>query len=219
MRKKIYLIILTLVLAVTSTLFAGCGGSALPNVNSDEDRIITQQVTVPPTEYNAKKAVYATIGRLSKYSTYKATSSGTSVAAVSGLFDYVQKTDCVTIKHGDEFYSESKSSSKLVSVRHEAFAKGDNIAYRNNGGKISNSSALAYKEVYGVTPDKLLSGHVFNDETIMYAKATITENGDYEIEIVLDKDKGNVLLLKQMKEFGGLKDYPVFTDDTVFTLR
>lgn len=55
MRKKIYLIILTLVLAVTSTLFAGCGGSALPNVNSDEDRIITQQVTVPPTEYNAKK--------------------------------------------------------------------------------------------------------------------------------------------------------------------
>ena len=219
MKKKIYLIILTLVLAVTSTLFAGCGGgSALPNVNSDEDRIITQQVTVPPTEYNAKKAVYATIGRLSKYSTYKATSSGTSVAAVSGLFDYVQKTDCVTIKHGNEFYSESKSSSKLVSVRHEAFAKGDNIAYRSNGGKISNSSALAYKEVYGVTPDKLLSGHVFNDETIMYAKATITENGDYEIEIVLDKDKGNVLLLKQMKEFGGLKDYPVFTDDTVFTL-
>ena len=71
MRKKIYLIILTLVLAVTSTLFAGCGGgSALPNVNSDEDRMITQQVTVPPTEYNAKKAVYATIGRLSKYSTY-----------------------------------------------------------------------------------------------------------------------------------------------------
>ena len=88
MRKKIYLIILTLMLAVTSTLFAGCGGgSALPNVNSDEDRMITQQVTVPPTEYNAKKAVYATIGRLSKYSTYKATSSGTSVAAGSGLFD------------------------------------------------------------------------------------------------------------------------------------
>ena len=166
MRKKIYLIILTLVLAVTSTLFAGCGGgSALPNVNSDEDRMITQQVTVPPTEYNAKKAVYATIGRLSKYSTYKATSSGTSVAAVSGLFDYVQKTDCVTIKHGDEFYSESKSSSKLVSVRHEAFAKGDNIAYRNNGGKISNSSALAYKEVYGVTPDKVFTLTITGDYT------------------------------------------------------
>lgn len=219
MRKKIYLIILALMLALSSVLFAGCDiGSALPDVSSDTDRMITQQVTVPPTEYNPKKAVYATIGRLSKYSTYKATSSGTSVAAVSGLFDYVQKTDCVTIKHGDEFYSESNSSSKFVSVKHEAFAKGDNIAYRIDGGKISNSSALAYKEVYGVTPDKLLSGHVFNDETIMYAKATETEDGNYEIEIVLDKDKGNVLLFKQMKEFGGLNGYPVFTDDTVFTL-
>lgn len=158
MRKKIYLIILALMLALSSVLFAGCDiDSALPDVSSDTDRMITQQVTVPPTEYNPKKAVYATIGRLSKYSTYKATSSGTSVAAVSGLFDYVQKTDCVTIKHGDEFYSESKSSSKLVSVKHEAFAKGDNIAYRIDGGKISNSSALAYKEVYGVTPDKLLA--------------------------------------------------------------
>ena len=219
MRKKIYLIILALMLALSSVLFAGCDiGSALPDVSSDTDRMITQQVTVPPTEYNPKKAVYATIGRLSKYSTYQATSSGTSVAAVSGLFDYVQKTDCVTIKHGDEFYSESNSSSKFVSVKHEAFAKGDNIAYRVDGGKISNSSALAYKEVYGVTPDKLLSGHVFNDETIMYAKATETEDGNYEIEIVLDKDKGNVLLFKQMKEFGGLNGYPVFTDDTVFTL-
>lgn len=219
MRKKIYLIILALMLALSSVLFAGCdSGSALPDVSSDTDRMITQQVTVPPTEYNPKKAVYATIGRLSKYSTYKTTSSGTSVAAVSGLFDYVQKTDCVTIKHGDEFYSESNSSSKFVSVKHEAFAKGDNIAYRIDGGKISNSSALAYKEVYGVTPDKLLSGHVFNDETIMYAKATETEDGNYEIEIVLDKDKGNVLLFKQMKEFGGLNGYPVFTDDTVFTL-
>lgn len=219
MRKKIYLIILALMLALSSVLFAGCDiDSALPDVSSDTDRMITQQVTVPPTEYNPKKAVYATIGRLSKYSTYKATSSGTSVAAVSGLFDYVQKTDCVTIKHGDEFYSESNSSSKFVSVKHEAFAKGDNIAYRIDGGKISNSSALAYKEVYGVTPDKLLSGHVFNDETIMYAKATETEDGNYEIEIVLDKDKGNVLLFKQMKEFGGLNGYPVFTDDTVFTL-
>lgn len=219
MRKKIYLIILALMLALSSVLFAGCDiGSALPDVSSDTDRMITQQVTVPPTEYNPKKAIYATIGRLSKYSTYKATSSGTSVAAVSGLFDYVQKTDCVTIKHGDEFYSESNSSSKFVSVKHEAFAKGDNIAYRIDGGKISNSSALAYKEVYGVTPDKLLSGHVFNDETIMYAKATEAEDGNYEIEIVLDKDKGNVLLFKQMKEFGGLNGYPVFTDDTVFTL-
>lgn len=219
MRKKVYLIILALMLALSSVLFAGCNaGSALPDVSSDTDRMITQQVTVPPTEYNPKKAVYATIGRLSKYSTYKATSNGTSVAAVSGLFDYVQKTDCVTIKHGDEFYNESNSSSKFVSVRHEAFAKGDNIAYRINGGKISNSSALAYKEVYGVTPDKLLSGQVFNDETIMYAKATETEDGNYEIEIVLDKDKGNILLFKQMKEFGGLNGYPVFTDDTVFRL-
>ncbi len=219
MRKKLLGVLTAIALIMISAFATGCskGSSTIPT-GPDEDVIIDDEITVSPEEYGAKNAVYAVIGRLSKLSTYTTTSSGTSVASVAGLFNYVQKTDCFSIKHGDEFYSESNSVSKFVSVKHEAFAKGDNIAYRVNGGTISNSSADAYKEVYGVTPEKLLSGHVFNDESIKYAKVLEARGDEYDIEIVLDKEKGNLLLYKQMKEFGGLNGYPVFSDDTTCTL-
>lgn len=219
MKRKILNAALAIVFALSLALFAACSGgsSSIPEVESDKDMIITE-VSSKPDAYDAKKAVYAAIGRLSRLSTYKTTSTGTSVASVAGLFNYVQQTDCTSIKHGEEFYNESNSVSRFVSVRHESFAKGDSVAYRVDGGNIANTSATAYKEVFGVTPDKLLSGHVFNDETIVYAEYLGADNGEYSFKVVLDKDKGNVLLYKQMKEFGGLNGYPEFTDNTVLTL-
>lgn len=219
MKRKILNAALAIVFVLSLALFAACsqGSSSIPEVESDKDMIITD-VSVKPDEYDAKNAVYAAIGRLTELSTYKTTSTGTSVASVAGLFNYVQQTDCTSVKHGEEFYNDSKSVSRFVSVRHESFAKGDNVAYRVDGGNITNASAVAYKEVFGVTPDKLLSGHVFNDETIVYAEYLGENSGEYSFKIVLDRDKGNVLLYKQMKEFGGLNGYPEFTDNTVLTL-
>ena len=221
MKRKFSAIILAVLLALSLAMFAACGEDSGNNnlpVESGEDTIIVDDVDVTPDNYDAKKVVYAAIGRLSKLSTYKSASTGTSVASVAGLFGYTQQTDCVTLKHGDEFYVDSNSNSRFVSVKHEAFAKGDNIAYRVNGGQIVNSEAESYKDVFGVTPDKLLSGHVFNDETIVYAEFKGEENGEYTFKYVLDKDKGNALLFKQMKEFGGLNGYPVFTDNTIVML-
>ena len=221
MKRKFSTIFLAVLLALSLATFASCttsgGNNDLP-VESGEDTIIVDDVNVTPDNYEAKKVVYAAIGRLSKLTTYKSASTGTSVASVAGLFGYTQQTDCVTIKHGDEFYTDSNSDSRFVSLKHEAFSKGDNIAYRINGGQIVNSEAESYKDVFGVTPDKLLSGHVFNDATIVYAEFEGTENGEYTFKYVLDKDKGNALLFRQMKEFGNLNGYPSFTDNTVVHL-
>ncbi len=221
MKRKFSTIILAVLLALSLAMFAACGDDSGNNnlpVESGEDTIIVDDVNVTPDNYDAKKVVYVAIGRLSKLTTYKSASTGTSVASVAGLFGYTQQTDCVTIKHGDEFYVDSNSNSRFVSVKHEAFAKGDNVAYRVNSGSIVNSEAESYKDVFGVTPDKLLSGHVFNDDTIVFAEFKGEENGEYAFRYVLDKDKGNALLFKQMKEFGNLNAYPSFTDNTVIEL-
>lgn len=220
MNKKLINAVLAVIFALSLALFVGCGSNSdggLP-VEPGKDTIISEKVSVTPDNYDAKKAVYAAIGRLSQLSTYKSESAGTSVASVAGLFGYTQKTNCVFIKHGDEFYTDSNSESRFVNVKQEVFAKGGNITYRVNGGEIVNSEAESYKNVFGVTPDKLLSGHIFNDETIVYAELSGVNNGEYTFKVVLDKDKGNALMSKQMKEYGNLNAYPTFTDNTVIEL-
>lgn len=221
MKKKILIWALAVMTVISLFLLAGCekGSESIPEIKSDNDKIITGEVNSLPCETDPKDVLYMALGKLSSLDSYRTENKGAAVSTIAGgLFNYVQKNDCGMVKSGDEYYTFSNSYSKFVSVKHEAFGKGDNIAYRKNGGDILNASALAYKEVYGVLPTKLLSGHVFNDETIKSAELTDSANGNYAFKIVLDKEKGNVLLYKQMKEFGNLNGYPVFTADTVVYL-
>ena len=218
MKKKVLIWALAVMTVISLFLFAGCkkGSDKIPEIKSDSDKVITSEVNSSPSESTPKDALYISLGKLSALDSYRTESKGSAVSTIAGgLFNYVQKNDCGMIKSGDKYYTFSNSYSKFVSVKHEAFGKGDNVAYRKNGKEIVNTSAIAYKEVYGVLPTKLLSGHVFNDETIKSAELTESANGNYVFKIVLDKEKGNVLLYKQMKEFGKLNGYPVFTDDTV----
>ncbi len=221
MKKKVLILALAVMAVISLFLFAGCnkGSDKIPEIKSDNDKVITGEVNSLPSESDPKDALYISLGKLSALETYRTESKGAAVSSIAGgLFSYVQKNDCGMIKSGDEYYTFSNSYSRFVSVKHEAFGKGENVAYRKNGEDIVNASAIAYKEVYGVLPTKLLSGHVFNDETIKSAELCESANGNYVFKIVLDKEKGNVLLYKQMKEFGNLNGYPVFTEDTVVYL-
>ena len=89
MKRKFSTIFLAVLLALSLATFASCttsgGNNDLP-VESGEDTIIVDDVNVTPDNYEAKKVVYAAIGRLSKLTTYKSASTGTSVASVAGLF-------------------------------------------------------------------------------------------------------------------------------------
>lgn len=222
MKKRLLNLILVLLLAATTVMFVGCSGSGkvdsslTPGVVAGEDTVVTN-LKYKPEVYDAKTAVYGAIGKLSEYQTYNLEGKGKSVAN-KGFIVYEQVTGGDGIKHGDEFYSLSTSDSTFVHVKHEAFAKGDNVVYRKDGGTMKNTEKSVYKSVYGVAPDKLLSGQIFNDDTIKYAELVSSAKGVYTYKIVLDGSAANAILAYQMKEFGGLNGLPTFTSDTIFNL-
>lgn len=218
MKRKFTLIVLCLLAVLSFSLFAvGCNkNEETPAAVAGEDTVVSS-VKTNPKDTDPTTAIFAAIGKLNGYSTYESESYGTSVAE-KGFITYTQKSTGKNIKHGDEFYTESVSNSTFVNVRHEAFTKGDNVAYRLDDGEIKNATAKDYKDVYGVTPAKLLTGHVFNQETVIYARYVSEADGLYTFEIVLEKEKANALLSRQMKNFGNLNGYPTFNSNTTATL-
>ena len=222
MKKRFLNLLLVLILAATTVMFVGCSASGgvdsslTPGVVAGEDTVVTD-LKYKPEVYEANIAVYGAIGKLSEYQTYRLEGNGKSVAN-KGFIVYEQVTGGVGIKHGDEFYTSSTSDSTFVHVMHEAFAKGDNVVYRKDGGAMKNTEKSVYKSVYGVTPDKLLSGQIFNDDTIKYAELVSSADGVYTYKVVLDGNAANAILSYQMREFGGLNGLPTFTGDTIFNL-
>lgn len=214
--------LLTSILAVIFTVclafsLVGCGEKNVtpPSAVNGQDTVMTG-LKKTPDNYDATTAIYAALGKLDSYTTYKSQSSGTSTAK-KGIVSYTQTTTATAIKHGDEFYADTESHSAFVNFRHEAFAKNNNVAYRVNGKDIKNVVRASYESVYGITPAKLLTGHIYNQNTIVSASYKKVDGG-YEYEVALDKNEANAKLAYQMKEFGGLGGYPVFNENTVVTI-
>lgn len=211
---SILAIIFTVCLALT---LVGCG-----DANDTPPSAVNGTVTVmtglkkTPDNYDAKTAIYAALGKLESYTTYKSQSSGTATAR-KGIVSYTQTTTATNIKHGDEFYTRTDSHSAFVNFRHEAFVKNNNVAYRVNGNGIKNVTRSSYESVYGITPAKLLSGHIYNQNTILSVVGQKVNNG-YEYIISLDKNEATAKIAYQMKEFGGLGGYPVFSDNVTVTI-
>lgn len=218
-KKQILTILLAAVLAITATAFAGCikpDEIELPEFQPGSDSPVSG-LTLSPEKYDPEMAVLASLGKLDSYATYKVTGKGVTVAD-KGIISYTQNTDTVAIKNGNEFYTDSVSDSSFVKVKHEAFLKNGKVAYRNDGGEILNTTEEDYASVYGVTPEKLMSGHVYNAQTIVFAQLVSSQNDRYEYTVVLDGNEATTLLVRQMKMLGGLSSLPVFTDNVVMTL-
>ncbi len=97
-------------------------------------------------------------------------------------------------------------------MQHQSFVKGDKVVYRNsaNGG-LNVSEKSSYKEVYGIAPDDVtLGGYIMNDDSIKFAEKTETDGDLLTYRFVLDGALAGNNAVRQMKEFGGLKDYQTF---------
>lgn len=215
MRKTHLAAILLVFVMMTAALLVACSPE-VPAPTAGQDTVV-YGMKKTPDKVDAKTAVFATLGTLDQAQSYVTEGNGKTVAQ-KGYITYTQNSEGYFVKHGDEYYNRSVSTSTFVNVKHEAFLKGANIATRKDGGEIVNNTTESYKSVYGVTPDKLLSGHVFNQDTIIHAELVDQTDGKYTFEIILDKASGNSLLCYQMKEFGGLNGYPTFTENTKVTL-
>ena len=187
-----------------------------PTYKSGEDAIMTG-AKVTPDKVNPEYAIYYTLGQLANATSYESTGTGNSIAKGS-VTTYNQTTGGHFVKNGDLYYSQSTSNTSLVNVKHEALIKGDALSYRNDNGSITGSSRADYTKIYGVAPDKMLTGHIYNPETVTNAKLEKTENELYYFTFELDKDKAHTILKYQMKQFGDLRNYPSFTENTAVTL-
>lgn len=197
-------------------LLSSCGKTKVPDVTAGEDTVISNMKTKIEDVKDVKQIVFASLGKLNSYKTYSKSSTNHIVAA-GGLNK--QDSTSTMYKNGDEYYSYSYSKSTWASVEHEALYKNNKVAYRNKKGEIKNATLEDYLAVYGVSPSKLLSGQIFNQDTILYGElASKNNDGTYTYRLVLDKQKANAALIYQTKAFGGLKSYPEFSDNTQFSL-
>lgn len=220
MKKKNLILMSTALLFLTLPNLVACNDNnkvSVPDVISGKDTLITE-IKDAPNRVDAKTAIFASLGKLSQASTYKKNSIS-KIESNKGVINYTQNATCEMIKNNDEYYVDSISKSAFVNMEHEAFYKNDKIAYRSEKGEIKNATYTNYLNVYGITPEKLLSGQIFNQDTILYAKLDNYTNDEFTYTIVLDKSKANELLKYQIKEFGSLNSYPSFVDNTEFTLK
>ncbi len=203
-------------LSITASTLSGCGGASIPDVSDGKDTIV-DQLKGKPDENDAKNVVFATLGKLNTYQTYTKTSEN-HVTASKGFINYNQDSNATMIRNGDEYYVDSVSKSAFVDMQHIALTKNNKVAYHNKDGEIKNANYDDYHSVYGVTPDKLLSGQIFNQETILLASLTETSDNKYTYKLVLDKTKANDLIAHQTQMFGGLNGLPTYLDNTEFDL-
>ena len=220
MKKKNLILMSTALLFPTLLNLVSCNNNnkvSIPDAISGKDTLI-EKINDAPNRVDAKTAIFAALGKLNQASTYKKNSTS-KIESNKGVINYTQNATCEMIKNNDEYYVDSISKSAFVNMEHEAFYKNDKIAYRNEKGEIKNSTYTNYLNVYGITPEKLLSGQIFNQDTILYAKLDNYTNDEFTYTIVLDKNKANELLKYQIKEFGSLNSYPSFVDNTEFTLK
>lgn len=220
MKKKNLILMSTALLFPTLLNLVSCNDNnkvSIPDVISGKDTLIAE-IKEAPNRVDAKTAVFATLGKLNQTTTYKKNSTS-KIESNKGVINYTQNATCEMIKNNDEYYVDSISKSAFVNMEHESFYKNDKIAYRNEKGEIKNTTYSNYLNVYGITPEKLLSGQIFNQDTILYAKLDNYTNDEFTYTIVLDKNKANELLKYQIKEFGSLNSYPSFVDNTEFTLK
>ena len=214
--KRNKLLISSLIIC-SSVMLAGCNNSKVPEVKKGEDTIV-KNLTSTPDKCDAETSIFASLGKLDDYKTYKKESNGKTTTNKDGN-NYIQETSCSFIKNDNEYYTDSTSKSNYIDIEHESFYKNNKVAYRDKSNQeILNTTYDNYQEIYGVTPIKLLSGQIFNQETIINAKLISKNNNEYTYFITLDKTLSNALLVYQMKKFGNLETYPVFTNDTEFTL-
>ena len=178
-------------------------GSAVSEASSIES---SSEAFIAPT---TEDFVPRYLQKVSEYKSYKAVTKGSTKASV--LFvSYDQSIDVTLIK-SEYTYLKNESHSDLVNTVHEAYFHQDNVAYHDNGGEYAVSTLDEYLDKYGVYPlDPAIEGYLCNEDCITSVESLESTDG-YAFKITFDNEKATNNVRIQMKAFGNLDDYPVFS--------
>ena len=89
--KRNKLLISSLIIC-SSVMLAGCNNSKVPEVKKGEDTIV-KNLTSTPDKYDAETSIFASLGKLDDYKTYKKESNGKTTTNKDGN-NYIQETSC-----------------------------------------------------------------------------------------------------------------------------
>lgn len=169
-------------------------GNNNPNSNTNENLTPKQVYERIITEINNKNS-------------YLIETSGNTETKV--LFTYTQETNTKVYYFDNSVYNETSSTSTLVERHHKFYFKDNSIAYydskRCEGNEIKKSSVDEYLDIFGRCHNK---NEFFDLKIDDNSITNIYLNGNIITIHLNDKsvEKNKI----QMKEFGGLNDYPIF---------
>ena len=161
-------------------------------------------------EKDYKKIPSYIYAKMNDYHSYKAVTSGQTVS--DSLIKVTQSIDVTTIK-SEYSYTKNESHSDLVNTVHEAYYKDDKVVYRDkSSGNFSTSSLEDYLNTYGTYPfDAAIEGYSISEESLLSVTKVSKDGNTYVFKAVFDNEKSTNNVKIQMKKFGGLDDYPIFS--------
>ena len=126
------------------------------------------------------------------------------------------------VRMGDKVMFENVSISSFVKATNRFYLKNNAITrvqgnVKGNSvvwnGATSTMTKEQYKELMGLEIYDYMSYIISSKTVITASDVTTTDDGNYTFNLTIDKVNGVVNYVKNMKETGGLGDYPRFSDN------
>lgn len=222
-----------LVLTLSSLLLLSCGqsSSSLSRIvysssaseKASESTYIPAESSSISSEYSSETSsstafippttgdfISRYIERINSYRTYKAITKGSTKATV-WFIETTQTIDVALIKN-EYSYLKNESHSNLVNTVHEAYFHSGKALYRDDSsGGFILSELSTYLDAYGVYPfDPAVEGYLCGNENIKSVEQLEYADG-YAFKVTFNPETSTNNVRIQMKAFGQLDDYPVFS--------
>lgn len=152
------------------------------------------------------------LAKLNSFQSYKSVTKGSTKSKVA-FIETSQSIDVTSIK-GEYCYLKNESHG-VVDAVHEAYFHQNDVMVKNLGdSEFQKKTKNEYLDAYGVDPYGYnIEGYSIGDGAIL----SITKESEGNVyKITFDNEKATNNVRIQMKAFGGLDDYPVFSKIEVF---
>lgn len=212
MKKSLVFLILVFLIILTSCSCNKNKKTIIINEQEEDEEIKIVEVDLEKSieDVNDLDIPYYIMEKMVK-TDYKKITKGSTLAKL--IIKYNQSIDGIIIKEGNRGYVKNISNSTLVNVYHEAYFIDNNVSYKTKEKNDLTTIALNdYVNSYGINPFiNQIEGFIINNKSLIDCKKIKEENNQYIYNLKIDGNIGGDYNKIQMKAYGNLNDYPVFS--------